>query len=72
MTKTLSIDKAGRVVIPKEIRQKFGWNAGALLRIEVTAKAIILTSVEQCPPLVCKNGVGKFEDFSPSPEKPAR
>jgi len=57
MTKTLSIDKAGRVVIPQPIRQMFGWNAGAVLKIEVTAQSVVLTPEEQEPALVCRNGV---------------
>ena len=57
MTKTLSIDKAGRVVIPQAIRQMFGLNPGAVLNMEVTAKSVVLTPEEHEPALVCRNGV---------------
>ena len=50
-----AIDKAGRIVIPKTIRQIFGWNAGAVLKIETTRDAIVLTPVKERPALVCKN-----------------
>ncbi|MCL1888494.1 MAG: AbrB/MazE/SpoVT family DNA-binding domain-containing protein [Kiritimatiellaeota bacterium] len=57
MTKTLSIDKAGRVVIPQAIRQMFGWNAGAVLEIKTTREAVVLTPMEDRPALVYDDGL---------------
>ena len=60
MTKTLSIDKAGRVVIPLEIRKMFGLDAGAVLKLEVKERAVMLTPEEQRPAVVRENGVWVF------------
>ena len=66
MTKTLSIDKAGRVVIPQVIRKLFGLHEGAVLKLEVKERAVVLTPAEQRPALVRKNGVWVHEGTTPS------
>jgi AbrB family looped-hinge helix DNA binding protein len=37
---TLKIDKAGRIVLPKPIRQRLGLRAGAALEVRETAEAL--------------------------------
>ena len=36
MSVTTTIDKAGRLVVPKEMREKLGLRAGSKVRLEVT------------------------------------
>jgi AbrB family looped-hinge helix DNA binding protein len=67
MTTTLSIDKAGRVVIPQAIRKMFGFNPGALLKIEITEEAVVLKPAEQRSPLKRINGVLVFMGESTAP-----
>jgi AbrB family looped-hinge helix DNA binding protein len=49
---TLKIDKAGRVVLPKPVRDRFGLRAGSDLEIEETAEGIVLKPMERRPSLV--------------------
>jgi AbrB family looped-hinge helix DNA binding protein len=49
---TLKIDKAGRVVLPKPVRDRLGLHAGSDLEIRETAEGVVLTPVEQKPSLV--------------------
>ena len=54
----VTIDRAGRVLIPKEIRTKLGLSAGAKLVIEAyNNKEIRLRLVQAEPQLVNKDGV---------------
>ena len=61
MTKVLSIDGAGRIVIPQAIRQMFGLSAGATLMMETTERAVVLRPVEQHSAVVRENGVLVYE-----------
>jgi AbrB family looped-hinge helix DNA binding protein len=54
---TLRIDQAGRVVLPKPIRDRFGLKAGTDLEIEETAEGITLKPVQQQPSLVKRDGL---------------
>ena len=49
---TLKIDKAGRVVLPKPVRDRLGLHEGSDLEIRETAEGVVLTPVEQKPSLV--------------------
>lgn len=63
----IPIDKAGRVVLPKEVRDHFGLQAGNEFEVIEEARRIILQPVEKQPKLVRKGGVLVFEpeeDFS--------
>ena len=55
--KTLKIDIAGRVVLPKPVRDRFGLKAGTDLEIEETAEGVVLKPVRQRPSLVNRNGL---------------
>ncbi len=43
MSVTTTIDKAGRLVVPKEMRLKLGLHAGSKVRLEVTEDRLELT-----------------------------
>ncbi|MEK7403884.1 MAG: AbrB/MazE/SpoVT family DNA-binding domain-containing protein [Acidobacteriota bacterium] len=49
---TLKIDGAGRIVLPKPVRDRLGLKAGTDLEIQVTAEAVVLTPVARRPSLV--------------------
>ena len=58
---TVTIDKFGRVLIPKPLRDQLGLSAGAELSLDVHtggdgAPALELRAVLDAPPLVRKNG----------------
>lgn len=58
---TVTIDKFGRVLIPKSLRDQLGLAAGAELSLDVQtggdgAPALELRAVPDAPPLVRKNG----------------
>jgi len=53
----LSIDKFGRVVLPKAIRNELGLGPGAVLEVRRTAQGIALEPVREKPVLVTKEGV---------------
>lgn len=40
----ISLDKRGRVVIPKELREKFGLNLGQSVVVELRGEEIVLKS----------------------------
>ena len=42
MKSTLTIDKAGRMVLPQKVRKQFGLHAGSTLEVEMGADAITL------------------------------
>lgn len=51
---TLKIDKAGRVILPKPVRDRLGLRAGSDLEIEETAEGIVLKPAERLPSLIKK------------------
>ena len=51
---TLKIDKAGRVVLPKPLRDRLGLRAGSDLEIEEAPGAIVLRPAERRPSLIRK------------------
>ena len=55
-----TLDKFGRIVIPKEIRDDFNLKPGSLIRIEESEQAIILRPVAGDPNLRWKDGVLVF------------
>jgi len=54
---TLRIDKAGRVILPKPVRDRLGLHAGSDLEIHETPDGVVLKPVLQKPSLVKK---GRF------------
>ena len=55
-----TLDKFGRIVIPKEIRDDFNLRPGSQIRIEESEQAIILKPVAGEPNLHWKDGVLVF------------
>ena len=49
---TLTVDKAGRVILPKPLRDRLGLRPGAALEVEDTAEGVTLKPVRQRPTLV--------------------
>ncbi len=55
-----SVDRFGRIVIPKKIREAFNLGSGTPIRIEENEQSIILTPVHGEPNLRVKDGVLVF------------
>jgi len=49
---TLKIDKAGRVILPKPVRDRLGLRAGSDLEILETAEGIVLKPAERKPSMI--------------------
>jgi AbrB family looped-hinge helix DNA binding protein len=52
-----TLDRFGRVVIPKEIRDALGLKPGEQLKIEHTDDEVVLKPLREEPPIKVKNGV---------------
>jgi len=55
-----TLDKFGRIVIPKQVRDDLGLSPGAILRVEEGENGIVLKPVEHREALVHKDGVLVF------------
>lgn len=67
MTNRLVIDKAGRVVIPKPLREELHLEPGDALDMESTGERIILRPVRGTGPLTKEHGVWVFHSGQPLP-----
>jgi AbrB family looped-hinge helix DNA binding protein len=54
---TLKIDRAGRVVLPKPVRDRYSLKAGKTLEIQETAEGVLLKPVQQRASLVTRDGL---------------
>jgi AbrB family looped-hinge helix DNA binding protein len=54
---TLRMDKAGRVILPKPIRDRLGLHEGSNLEIVDTPDGLVLKPIAQGPSLVKKQGL---------------
>ena len=54
---TLTIDKAGRVILPKPVRERLGLRAGSELEMQEIAEGVVLKPGDRKPALVRK---GRF------------
>jgi AbrB family looped-hinge helix DNA binding protein len=63
---TVTIDKAGRIVVPKELRQRLGLGPNTELEIVDHPNGILLRPLESRPSLVKVNGMlvhqGRLEE----------
>ena len=57
MKTSISVDKAGRVVLPQQVRRQFHLLAGDRLDLEVRPDGIFLRSRSRRPDLVEENGL---------------
>ena len=62
---SLVIDKAGRVVIPKPVREELRLEAGDTLEMERVGEQIILRPVRSASPLMKEQGVWVFRTGQP-------
>ena len=53
---TLTIDRAGRVVIPKPVRDKLGLRAGSTLEMLETPEGVTLKPADRKSPLAMERG----------------
>ena len=51
---TLKVDKAGRVILPKPVRDRLGLHAGSDLEIQETREGVMLKPAGRRPSLVKK------------------
>ena len=56
-TMNISIDGAGRIVLPKRVRERFRLTAGATLELEERADGLVLRPIEQSPAIVRRDGL---------------
>lgn len=56
MSATVSIDKAGRIVVPKPLRERFRLRPGARLELEVHGDHLRLIPLDRGPALVKQDG----------------
>jgi len=54
---TLKIDKAGRVILPKPLRDRLGLHEGSDLEITETPEGVVLKPAEHRPSMVKKQGL---------------
>ena len=54
---TLKIDKAGRIVLPKPIRDRLGLHEGADIEIQETPEGVMLKPTEREPSMIKKQGL---------------
>jgi AbrB family looped-hinge helix DNA binding protein len=55
-----TVDKFGRVVIPKKVRDDLGLKPGSVLQIEETDQEVIMKPLHAEPKLIDKGGVLVF------------
>ncbi len=67
MNTRLVIDKAGRVVIPKPLREELQLEPGDALEMESTGEQITLRPVRGTGPLTKEHGVWVFHSGQPLP-----
>jgi len=59
-----TLDKFGRIVIPKRVRDSLGLKPGAVLQIEQADQRILMEPVHEGTHVVVKNGVLVFSGSS--------
>ena len=55
-----TLDRFGRIIIPKNVREDMGLEAGAILQIEKQGEKIVLQPVQGEPQVVEKKGILVF------------
>lgn len=70
MSGTITIDKAGRIVIPKPVRDALRLDAGDALELEAAEDSITLRPVRENPALVREQGVWVYRSGGGPVEAP--
>jgi AbrB family looped-hinge helix DNA binding protein len=65
MTAKLTLDKAGRVVIPKKLRDKLHMSAGDSFQLESTDEKIVLKPVREEATMLKKDGMWVIKTGKP-------
>lgn len=65
MSVILTIDRAGRIVIPRSLRKRLHLDAGDTLQLEATADELTLRPVRGAGPLEKEHGVWVFRTGKP-------
>ncbi|MEA2604733.1 MAG: hypothetical protein QOF89_5725 [Acidobacteriota bacterium] len=55
-----TLDKFGRIVIPKQVRDDLGLSPGSVLKIEERDQGIVLKPIPEGSPLLLKDGILVF------------
>lgn len=71
MASMIAVDKAGRIVLPKAMRDELQLTAGDTLEAEVSGEKITLRPVRGNSPLRKKRGVWVYSAGLPLPENAA-
>jgi AbrB family looped-hinge helix DNA binding protein len=56
----ITLDRFGRIIIPKDVRDDMGLEAGAVLQIEKDGEKIVLQPVQGEPKVMEKKGILVF------------
>lgn len=67
MSATLNMDKAGRIVLPKPVRDELQLSPGDSLELEVSEDRIVLRPARIKPRLYKKQGIWVLHTGSPMP-----
>ena len=62
---TLRIDAAGRIVVPKPLRQRLGLRAGMELEVDENADGLTLKPVSDKPAMARENGFWVHQGIAP-------
>jgi AbrB family looped-hinge helix DNA binding protein len=65
MTSTLTLDKAGRIVLPKQVRDELQLAPGDVMEVASTGEEITLRPLRQSDPLRKEHGVWIFRAEKP-------
>ena len=55
-----TLDRSGRIVVPKDIRDRFGLRPGVKIEIKEQGNEVVLKPVEHGPSLKLKKGIFVF------------
>lgn len=66
MTQKLTLDKAGRIVLPKPVREELGLAAGDTLQLDTEGDHILLTPVREQAAMRKEQGIWVFDEGTPA------
>ncbi len=69
MNKQVTVDRAGRIVLPKPVRDELQLMPGDRLEIESSGETLTLRPLRGTAPLTKKNGVWVYRTGEPIPQE---